>query len=60
MHQPCVEAEGALPKLPSNDARKRLTALAGTLRQAGLESISAEHYEGGRWSARDIVTSRDE
>lgn len=42
--------EGILSKLPSGDARgKRLTALAATLRQAGLESISAEHYEGGHW-----------
>ena len=42
--------EGILSKLPGADARRqRLTALAGTLRQAGLESISSEHYEGGHW-----------
>lgn len=42
--------EGILSKLPGADARRqRLTALAGTLREAGLESISSEHYEGGHW-----------
>lgn len=42
--------EGILSVLPAADARRtRLTALAGTLRQAGLESISTEHYEGGHW-----------
>jgi Protein of unknown function (DUF2891) len=42
--------EGILSKLPGADARrKHLTALSVTLRQAGLESISAEHYEGGHW-----------
>jgi Protein of unknown function (DUF2891) len=42
--------EGILSKLPPGDARRaHLTQLAGALRQAGLESISAEHYEGGHW-----------
>ena len=39
-----------MSKLPAGDARRRpLTALAGKLRQAGLESIKGEHYEGGHW-----------
>jgi hypothetical protein len=42
--------EGILSKLPAADGRrKHLTDLAGRLRRAGLESISAEHYEGGHW-----------
>jgi hypothetical protein len=42
--------EGILSKLPGSDARRTpLTALAGKLRQAGLESIKSEHYEGGHW-----------
>jgi hypothetical protein len=42
--------EGILSKLPGADERrKHLTALAVTLRQAGLQSIGAEHYEGGHW-----------
>jgi hypothetical protein len=42
--------EGILSKLPAEDTRRQhLTALAGRLRQAGLESIRAEHYEGGHW-----------
>ena len=42
--------EGILSRLPAADARrKQLTALAGKLKQAGLESIHAEHYEGGHW-----------
>ncbi len=42
--------EGVLSKLPKQDTRRpHLTALAGKLRQAGLESIRAEHYEGGHW-----------
>lgn len=39
--------EGIASRLPKGDAR--LTALAGRLRQAGLESIRSEHYEGGHW-----------
>jgi hypothetical protein len=42
--------EGIVAKLPSSDARrKQLTALAGKLKTAGLESIKGEHYEGGHW-----------
>jgi hypothetical protein len=42
--------EGILSKLPVTDARrKRLAEQAGKLRQAGLESIKSEHYEGGHW-----------
>jgi len=42
--------EGIVSKLPADDAhREQLTALAAALRQAGLESIRAEHYEGGHW-----------
>lgn len=42
--------EGILSKLPASDARwKPLTDLAAKLRQAGLESIHTEHYEGGHW-----------
>lgn len=42
--------EGILSKLSPQDTRRpHLTALAGKLRQAGLESIRAEHYEGGHW-----------
>ena len=42
--------EGILSKLPPADARrKHLAALAGTLGQAGLDSIRSEHYEGGHW-----------
>jgi len=42
--------EGILSKLPASYAsRKHLTELAGRLRQAGLESIKGEHYEGGHW-----------
>jgi hypothetical protein len=42
--------EGILSKLPPGDGRRpHLTALAGELRQAGLKSIRAEHYEGGHW-----------
>ena len=33
----------------SNPRRASLTALAGRLRQVGLESIKGEHYEGGHW-----------
>jgi hypothetical protein len=36
--------------LPDADTRRgALTALAGRLQQAGLDSIKGEHYEGGHW-----------
>lgn len=42
--------EGIVSKLPPADARSQsLTALAGKLKQAGLDSIKSEHYEGGHW-----------
>ena len=42
--------EGIVSKLPATDARRKpLTALAQRLRQAGLDSIKNEHYEGGHW-----------
>jgi hypothetical protein len=42
--------EGILSRLPASDPRRKpLTELAGKLRQAGLESIKSEHYEGGHW-----------
>jgi hypothetical protein len=42
--------EGIISKLPAADVRRKpLTALAGTLRATGLESIRNEHYEGGHW-----------
>jgi hypothetical protein len=42
--------EGIVSRLPAADARrKQLTALAGKLKQAGLESIHSEYYEGGHW-----------
>jgi hypothetical protein len=42
--------EGIVSKLPrSHPRRESLSALAGKLRQAGLESIKSEHYEGGHW-----------
>ena len=42
--------EGIRSKLPSGDPRRAaFTTLAGKLRQAGLESIKSEHYEGGHW-----------
>jgi hypothetical protein len=42
--------EGILSKLPKDDTRRgHLAALASRLRQAGLESIRSEHYEGGHW-----------
>lgn len=42
--------EGIVSKLPaSNGGRKTLEELASRLRQAGLESIKSEHYEGGHW-----------
>ena len=42
--------EGIVSKLPAVNARRKpLTALARRLRQAGLDSIRNEHYEGGHW-----------
>jgi hypothetical protein len=42
--------EGIVSQLPPADPRRAsLTALAGRLKQAGLESIRSEHYEGGHW-----------
>jgi hypothetical protein len=42
--------EGILSKLPLTDpCHKPLAELASKLRQAGLESIKSEHYEGGHW-----------
>ncbi|MBZ5591624.1 MAG: DUF2891 domain-containing protein [Acidobacteriia bacterium] len=42
--------EGIVSKLPPGDARREpLTALAAMLKQAGLDSIKSEHYEGGHW-----------
>ena len=42
--------EGILSKLPASDGRrKQLAGLADKLRQAGLESIRSEQYEGGHW-----------
>jgi len=42
--------EGIVSNLPAPDARsEQLTALAGKLKQAGLDSIKSEHYEGGHW-----------
>jgi hypothetical protein len=42
--------EGIVSKLPPADARRQtLTALAGKLKEAGLDSIKSEHYQGGHW-----------
>ncbi len=42
--------EGIVSKLPASDPRpKALTALAGKLRETGLDSIKGEHYEAGHW-----------
>jgi len=42
--------EGILSKLPNDDARRaQFAGLAARLKQAGLESIRSEHYEGGHW-----------
>jgi hypothetical protein len=42
--------EGILSRLSTADKRRKpFGDLAGKLRQAGLESIKSEHYEGGHW-----------
>jgi hypothetical protein len=42
--------EGVAAGLPeANRRRAALQALAARLREAGLESIRSEHYEGGHW-----------
>jgi hypothetical protein len=42
--------DGIVSGLPAADPRcAALTALSGTLAQAGIESIKSEHYEGGHW-----------
>ncbi|HTS63207.1 MAG TPA: DUF2891 domain-containing protein [Candidatus Acidoferrales bacterium] len=42
--------DGILSKLPAGDTRRQpLSELSARLRQAGLESIKSEHYEGGHW-----------
>src|ERR1017187_9128265 len=42
--------EGIVSKLPASDPRRKpFTALGSKLKQAGLESIRSEHYEGGHW-----------
>jgi hypothetical protein len=41
---------GIISKLPPTDARREpLSALARQLKQAGLNSITREHYEGAHW-----------
>jgi len=41
---------GIVSKLPASDPRRKTFAvLSARLRQAGLESITGEHYEGGHW-----------
>jgi hypothetical protein len=42
--------EGIVSKLPASDSRRKpFTVLASKLKQAGLQSIRREHYEGGHW-----------
>jgi Protein of unknown function (DUF2891) len=42
--------EGIASRLPEGDTRaKSFRDLASTLTQAGLESITADHYTGGHW-----------
>ena len=42
--------EGIVSRLAANHARRApLMALARRLKQAGLENIKSEHYEGGHW-----------
>jgi hypothetical protein len=40
--------EGIASKLPAAQSRQ-LAPLAAKLRQAGLESITSDRYEGGHW-----------
>jgi hypothetical protein len=42
--------EGILSALPATDGRgAAMSDLAARLRQAGLDSIKSEHYQGGHW-----------
>jgi len=42
--------EGIVSNLPARDRRRvAFPALAARLKQAGLDSIKSEHYEGGHW-----------
>ncbi len=42
--------QGILSKLPANDGRRaELSSLADKLGEAGLSSITSEHYEGTHW-----------
>jgi hypothetical protein len=42
--------EGVLAGLPVDDLRRAaLRAAADTHREAGLASVTGEHYEGGHW-----------
>jgi hypothetical protein len=42
--------EGIVANLPAGDRRRAaFGALAAQLKQAGIESIKSEHYEGGHW-----------
>lgn len=42
--------QGVLSKLPTNDGRRaQLSSLADKLAEAGLNSITSEHYEGTHW-----------
>jgi hypothetical protein len=41
--------EGIASKLPADTRRASLAGLSARLRQAGLASITGEHYEGGHW-----------
>jgi Protein of unknown function (DUF2891) len=54
--------EGILSWLPANDKRSpALRAAAKAHRQAGLEAVTGEHYEGGHWLgsfATYLVTRR--
>ena len=54
--------EGVASGLPADDARRAGLAAAAVLhREAGLENVTGEHYEGGHWLgtfAVYLVTSR--
>jgi hypothetical protein len=42
--------EGIASGLPSTDPRlPAIRAAAGAHREAGLKSVTGEHYEGGHW-----------